>query len=462
MKQIKPGIYESQDGTPVPIRVFASQGLLEKMRADGSLKQAEHVAQLPGIIDASLVMPDAHLGYGFPVGGVAATDAEHGFISPGGIGFDINCGVRLLVTTATRDTVKQHLHAIINTLFKTVPTGMGTESSMKLSHEELDRVLVEGVPYLIGRGIGNEDDASHCENNGVIAGADASLVSPTAKKRGKNQLGTLGSGNHFLEIQVVENIFDEQTATAYGLSKDQVVVMIHCGSRGLGHQICTDYLRLFESNFPDIASSLVEKDLMYAPITSHEAKQYIAAMHCAMNFAWANRHVIGDRVRDVFSSCGFRVRTLYDLGHNNAKLEEHNGKQVYVHRKGAARAFPKGHHALELFQDVGHPVLVPGSMGTASYVLCGMPENMTLSFGSCCHGAGRQMSRRKASNTFTVEQVEKQLAQKGVLLQAKSKRGITDEAPGVYKDIDEVISVCHQAGIATPVVKLRPIGVIKG
>lgn len=457
MKELSPGIYEEDN-----VRVFASPSLLQKMREDGSLRQAQNMAKLPGIIDVACVMPDAHLGYGFPVGGVVAADAQKGFISPGGIGFDINCGVRVLVTDATTQTIKPVLHDILTTLAKDIPSGVGNESSLKLSHEELDVVLATGVHEMIRRGFGTDDDALHCENNGRIAGADPSKVSPTAKRRGKNQLGTLGSGNHFLEIQRVDMLLDEQTAHAYGLHHDQIVVMIHCGSRGLGHQICSDYLRRFEDMFPQIAQTLAEKDLMYAPLHTQEAQDYIAAMHCAMNFAWANRHVIGHHVRQVLAKHGFSATTLYDLGHNNAKLERHKGCEAYVHRKGAARAFPAHHEELTVFKEVGHPVLVPGSMGTASYILKGTHLGMERSFGSCCHGAGRSMSRSKASQTFTYEQIAAELEQKGVVLQAQSHKGIVDEAPAVYKDIDEVVRVCATAQIALPVAKLMPLGVIKG
>jgi len=441
------------------LRIIASDALLEKMKQDGSLTQALNVAKLPGILDAVAVMPDAHLGYGFPVGGVAATD---GFISPGGIGFDINCGVRLLTTNTTHKAVADKMQLLVDDLFKKVPTGMGTESNIRLTHEELDEIMKRGVQAAIDKGFGNQDDALHCENNGTIEDADPSNVSPTAKKRGKNQLGTLGSGNHFLEIQVVDKIFDEARAKAYGLFKDQIVIMIHCGSRGLGHQICSDYLRSFEDAFPKIVETLAEKDLMYAPIETDLGQQYISAMKCAMNFAWANRHIIGQSVRDVFAQHNIDVKTLYDLGHNNAKLELHKGKQVYVHRKGAARAFPAGHDELTIFKEVGHPVLVPGSMGTASYVLVGTQNGMAKSFGSCCHGAGRTMSRRQASETFDAEVIEKELNDKGIIICAKSRRGIVDEAPAVYKDIDDVVDVCSKADIAQPVVRMKPLGVIKG
>ncbi len=463
---------EKEGAMKVPVRIFASDKLLDKMKEDGCINQGVNVASsLPGIQVASIMMPDAHQGYGFSIGGVAAVDADEGCISPGGIGFDINCGVRVLTTNLTKDDVEPKIDSLLDNLFKKVPPGVGGQSLLRLSDDELDEVLSRGAAWAVDKGFGNADDLKHCEEEGFLSSADPSKVSPRAKARGRKQLGTLGAGNHFLEIQVVDEIFDEETAKVFGITKKgQVLVMIHCGSRGLGHQVCSDYLRRMEDSYPDIVSSLPDKDLVYAPANSQLAKDYFAAMCAAANFAWANRHIIGHQVRTAFKEVfgdGVVVNTLYDVAHNIAKLEKHiiNGvkKKVWVHRKGATRAFGPGNPEIPLdYRVVGQPVLIPGSMGTASYVLVGTNESMSLSFGSTAHGAGRLMSRKKANESWRGEDVKKELESHNIHVKAASWRGVSEEAPKAYKDVDEVVRVSHEAGIANLVVKVIPLGVVKG
>ena len=456
----------------VPVKIFASEPLLEKMRKDNSLQQGANVACLPGIYGKSVMLPDAHQGYGFSIGGVAAIDVEKGCISPGGIGFDINCGVRLLTTGLTRAEVEPRIHELLDVLFKKVPSGVGGQARLKLDDSQVDEVLRKGAAWCVSQGYGNEDDLEHCEENGSLNDlADPRKVSPRAKARGRKQLGTLGAGNHFLEVQTVEEVFDENTAKAFGFTrKDQVVVMIHCGSRGLGHQVCSDYLRRMEDSFPEVMAELPEKDLIYAPAKSQLASDYFAAMCSAANFAWANRHMIGHWVREglqeVFGS-DTRVRTMYDVAHNIAKLEEHvidgEKRRVWVHRKGATRAFPPGHPDVpEAYREVGQPIIIPGSMGTSSYVLVGTEKAMAESFGSTAHGAGRLMSRKQANRSWRGEDIRKELEDRKIYIKAASWRGVSEEAPKAYKDVDEVVKVSHDAGIGNLVVKVVPLGVVKG
>ncbi len=462
-----------QGDMKVPLKIFASEKLMEHMKNDKCIQQGINVAtSLPGILGKSLMMPDAHQGYGFSIGGVAAMDCETGCISPGGIGFDINCGVRLLTSNLTKEDVEPKIKALLEALFKHVPPGVGGQSLLKLTDEEMDDVLREGAVWAVKKGYGNQEDLDHCEENGSMKGADPDKITTRAKARGRKQLGTLGAGNHFLEIQLVDDIKDEETAKTFGITtKGQVVVMIHCGSRGLGHQVCSDYLRKMEDSFPEIMASLPEKDLIYAPAQSDIAKDYFAGMCAAANFAWANRHIIGHQVRvafdEVFGKGKVELHTLYDVAHNIAKLEEHlidgEKKKVYVHRKGATRAFPPHHPDVpKAFQETGQPIILPGSMGTSSYILVGTQKAMQESFGSTAHGAGRLMSRKEANDTWRGEDVKNDLEKRKIYIKAASWKGISEEAPGVYKDVDEVVKVTHDAGIGNIVARVVPLGVVKG
>lgn len=454
----------------VPVTVFASEKLMKKMEGDRCLQQGMNVAALPGIKGRSLMMPDAHQGYGFSIGGVAAFDSKEGIISPGGVGFDINCGVRLVATSLTREEVEPRVKEILDLLFRVIPTGKGYESKERLSDDELNAVLTDGPQYLLKQGIGTQDDVDHCEGSGKMEGAKPSFVSHRAKARGRKQLGTLGAGNHFLELQVVDEIFNPKVAEVFGITKPgQVVFMIHCGSRGLGHQVASDYLRKMEDEYPDIIAKLPEKDLVYAPIESKLAQEYYGAMCAAANFAWANRHLISHKTKKVLKELfpDVTFNAVYDVAHNIAKKEVHvidsKEEEVVVHRKGATRAFGPGEKDLpDIYQETGQPVLIPGSMGTASYVLVGTKEAMQVSFGSTAHGAGRLMSRLAAKKIFQGETVRADLAKKNIQLVARSVKGVGDEAPGVYKDVDEVVKVSHAAKIGNLVAKLKPLGVIKG
>ncbi|MFT4260863.1 MAG: RtcB family protein [Candidatus Woesearchaeota archaeon] len=454
----------------VPVKIFASQKLMDKMKQDDSLKQGINVAHLPGIKGFSIMMPDAHQGYGFSIGGVAATDHKDGCLSPGGVGFDVNCGVRLLTTNLTRSEVEPRLRELLDLLYKKVPPGVGEKSIFRLTNEELDEVMIEGPSVMIKRGLGLKEDIENCESNGKLIGADPSKVSDKAKKRGRAQLGTLGSGNHFLEIQYVGEIFDKEIADVFGITKkDQVVVLIHTGSRGLGHQVCSDYLRKIEDTFPDLIKDLPDKNLAYAPAESDLAKEYYAAMCSAANFAWTNRHLIGHQTREAFKEIfpESKLETVYDVAHNIAKLEEHiiddKKQKVWVHRKGATRAFgPNNPEIPKRYKKTGQPIFIPGSMGTSSYVLAGTQKAMDESFGSTAHGAGRLLSRFKATKSWTGQEIKDSLEKRKILVKASTLRGISEEAPGAYKDVDEVVKVSHKAGIGLLVAKVFPMGVIKG
>lgn len=454
----------------VPAKIYASKKLIELIKKDKSITQIKNVACLPGIQKASIAMSDAHQGYGFSIGGVAAFDLEKGIITPGGIGFDINCGVRLLATNKNHDEIKNNIKEIIKAIYKRVPVGVGSESSLRLNEKEIDEVLNKGVDWAIKNKIGNAEDKINCESQGCMKESNASKVSNKAKKRGKRQLGSLGAGNHFVEIQKVEEIYDEKTANTFGINKKgQIMIMIHCGSRGLGHQVCSDYLRKMEDEFPEIMKSLPEKDLIYAPINSEIGKDYYQAMCAAANFAWTNRHVIAHNIRKALERIyeDINIKTVYDVAHNIAKKEIHNvnneNKNLIVHRKGATRAFPANHKENpEQYMKTGHPVLIPGSMGTASYVLVGTQKGLNECFGSSAHGAGRLMSRHQAKKTIDGIKVKTELHKKHIEIMNPNPKGLADEAPQVYKDIDEVIRVVTGAGIAKKIVKLKPVGVIKG
>ncbi|MEE8131464.1 MAG: RtcB family protein [Candidatus Paceibacterota bacterium] len=432
----------------VPARVYANEKMLESVFKDKSLEQLVNLATLPGIEKYSLVMPDVHEGYGSPIGGVFATRiSENGIISPGAVGYDINCGVRLLKSNLSVGEISSNLDNLATEIQRTVPSGLGKGHLKKLDIRELDRILEDGAQEIVKQGYGKEEDIENCEANGKLELADASEVSDTAKKRGRDQVGTLGSGNHFLEIQKVEEILDDEVAKTFGLYKDQVVIMIHTGSRGLGHQIATDYIRLMLQVMPKYGIRLPDKELACTPFNSDEGQRYFKAMACGANFAWANRQMITHYIRNAWQKVlgGQQITVLYDVAHNIAKLEDN----LVVHRKGATRAFP------------GQPVLIPGSMGTASYVLVGT-EKGEEAFFSTCHGAGRTMSRHQAIKTLSGKEIIKDLESKGILIKCYSLRGVAEEAPKAYKDVDEVVEIVHRAGLSKKVARLRPLAVIKG
>ena len=456
----------------VPGRLFVSENLLGGIDPD-TIDQIANVATLPGIQKYSMAMPDAHLGYGFAIGGVAAFDAEEGVISPGGVGFDINCGVRLIRTNLQKEDVVPEIKKLVDELFNNVPSGVGSKSRFRASDRELDSAFLEGAKWAVEAGYGVEADAEHCEGNGCLEGADTSHVSTKARARGKPQIGTLGSGNHFLEVQYVDKIYDREAAAAFGLEEGQVTVMVHCGSRGAGHQICTDHLKELSQAVKKYGIEIPDKQLACAPAQSREAQNYFKAMLCAANYAWANRQMITHWTRESFEKVFSRdaddmgMSLLYDVAHNVAKLEEHNidgrKKEVYVHRKGATRAFPPGHPEVPVaYRDVGQPVLIPGSMGTPSFILCGAEAAMDVSFGSACHGAGRIMSRAHAKKEFHGQSVKDNLEAQGITVRATHPSVIAEEAPGVYKSSSEVVNVVHELGIARKVARVIPIGVAKG
>ncbi len=457
-------------GMRTDVRVYASRAILDQVVKDSSLDQAVNVACLPGIVGSSLAMPDIHQGYGFPIGGVAATDLSSGVVSPGGVGFDINCGVRLLGSNLNRGDVRPRLKELVDQIFRDVPCGTGGSGYIKINQNELDDILVDGAGWMVRHGYGEEHDADYAEAGGAFADADPDKVSARAKERGRPQIGTLGSGNHFLELQYVQRIEDEEAARAFGLHEGQVVVLIHSGSRGLGHQVCTDFLRDMGPAMRKYGIELPDRQLACVPIASNEGRNYLGAMRAAANFAWANRQGMTHFVRHAFQrifSDDTRLKVIYDVCHNIAKHERYevNGKMrdVLVHRKGATRAFPPGHREVtSAYQKVGQPVFVPGSMGTASWVLAGQAGSVAETFGSCCHGAGRLLSRTAAKKGRDVKSVIEDLEREGILIRSGSKKGILEEVPEAYKDVDEVIEVVHNAGLAKKVARLRPMGVIKG
>ena len=463
----------SENGMNVPVRIFADDNLIQKMQTDRTIWQATNVASMPGIVGHMAVLPDGHEGYGFPVGGVAAMDAEEGMISPGGVGYDINCGVRLLRTNLTEDTARPKLKELIVDLFNSIPSGVGSKGAIKLSHSQLDEVLVKGVQWAVDNGYGNANDADVCEENGQIPNADPHKVSDKARKRGMPQLGSLGSGNHFLEIQKVAEVHDEEAAKRMGIEEGQVTVLTHCGSRGFGHQICSDYLRVSERALEKFHIKLKDRELACVPNNSEEGESYRKAMFAALNFAWSNRQMISHWTRKSFervfkqSESDLGMDLVYDVAHNIAKVEKHKiegeSRTVVVHRKGATRAFPANRDEVpKKYRDLGQPVFIPGSMGTASWILLGQPNSMDLTFGSTAHGAGRTMSRSKAKRQYTESDVKKSLSDKGIFVKALTRDGVVEETPQAYKDVNQVVDVSHNLGIATKVAKLVPIGVIKG
>ena len=458
----------------VPVTIYADDNLILKMSEDRTLDQAVNVSTLPGVRKHVVVLPDGHEGYGFPVGGVAATDMEEGVISPGGVGYDINCGVRLLRSNLNVNQVKPHLKNLINELFNSIPSGVGSEGAIKLTRSELDELLIEGVDWAIEHGYGYKQDSEVCEEKGRMTGANPESVSDTARKRGAPQLGSLGSGNHFLEIQQIQEIFDENAAKVMGLEKGQITVLIHCGSRGFGHQVCSDYLRYSEKSLKKYNIELIDRELACVPNNSIEGENYRKAMYSALNFAWSNRQIITHFTRKTFekifssSETGLDMKLVYDVAHNIAKVERHKVdgegmRDLVIHRKGATRAFPAGMEQVpEKYRQIGQPVIIPGSMGTASWILVGNKKSLDLSFGSTAHGAGRTMSRGAAKRSYTIEKVKAELDSKGIYIKALTKNGIVEETPLAYKDVDSVVNVSDKLGIATKVAKLVPIGVIKG
>lgn len=457
----------------VPARIYSSENLLEAILTDESLIQTINVATLPGIQKYSLAMPDIHQGYGFPIGGVAATDLKTGVISPGGIGYDINCGVRVLRSGISFSQIQPHLEELANQLHRTIPSGVGRGGKIIAKGKELDNYLQLGAAYAVKKGYGRPEDLTSIEESGTFKQAAPQEVTEKAKKRGEDQIGTLGSGNHFLEVQRIEQIFDFETAKALGLEKDNITVMIHTGSRGLGHQTCADYLRIFYKKLPEYGFRLPDRELIYVPFNSKEGQRYFSAMAAAANFAWANRQVLMHLVREVFrevlkpKGVKYDLNLIYDVAHNIAKIEEHEieGKKVklIVHRKGATRAFPAGHPEVpEKYRSIGQPVLIPGDMGTASYILIGTQKAMTDTFGSVCHGAGRVMSRMRAKKMIRGDQLKAELQKKGIFIRSDSFAGLAEEAPRAYKNIDEVVKVVAGAGLARKVARLVPVAVIKG
>jgi tRNA-splicing ligase RtcB len=459
----------------VPGIVFANDQLIEKMKQDRTLNQCANVAHLPGIYTNAITLPDGHEGYGFPIGGVAATDYEEGVISPGGVGYDINCGVRLLTTNLSESDIRPYLGALTNTIFKNVPSGLGSSrKDYKLSMHELEHLITEGVSWAVEKGLGRAEDIEHCEEKGCMNGADPDKVSPRAKQRGLPQSGTLGSGNHFLEIGKVDKIYDKKVAKTFGVTHEgQVTVLIHCGSRGFGHQTCSDYLRVMERAVQKYNISIPDRELACAPATSNEAQDYYKAMACAVNYAFVNRQVITHWVRQSFeqvlkrSAEDFGLDLVYDVAHNIAKIEEHDidGKRtkVWTHRKGATRCFPPGHKDVPSdYRPVGQPVIIPGSMGTSSWLLVGTHKAMERSFGSTAHGAGRMMSRSAAKRRFWGGDIKQALEGRGIVVRAASSVVLAEEADPAYKNVDNVVEVSDKAGIATRVVRLVPLGVVKG
>jgi len=462
-------------GMNVPARVYADAELIVGIRRDNALQQVVNVAHMPGIVDASLAMPDAHWGYGFPIGGVAAFDpAADGVISPGGIGYDINCGVRMIRSDLTEADVRPRLQQLVNALFEHVPCGVGSSGAIRsLSRADLRRVCREGAAWAVANGYGRPDDLERTEAGGALAGADPGAISDRAVKRGTPQMGTLGSGNHFIEIDVVTDVFDEEAARAFGVEQGAVVFQIHCGSRGFGHQICSDYIKKMLNATRKYGISVPDMQLVCAPLDSPEGKRYFSAMACAANFAWANRQTIfALTVRAVTSVLGgdrdsLGLRQVYDVCHNIAKFEEHEvrgeRRMLCVHRKGATRAFPPGHPETPApYAQVGQPVLIPGDMGTASYLLVGTAEAMRRTWGSTCHGAGRVMSRKRAIKNARGRSIKGELGDRGILVRHEGRTTLAEEMPEAYKDVDAVVEVMHRSGITRKVARVRPIGVIKG
>jgi tRNA-splicing ligase RtcB (3'-phosphate/5'-hydroxy nucleic acid ligase) len=457
----------------VPARIYATENMLPQILSDHAPQQAANVACLPGIVKASLAMPDIHWGYGFPIGGVAAFDTKDGVISPGGVGYDINCGVRLMASELTGEKIRPLIREIVNQLFRDIPTGVGAAGAFSVPGEELQDVAERGARWAVDHGLGCESDLKHIEENGCTSGADPAQVSPRAWERGRQQLGTLGSGNHFLEIGYVSQLYDEEAATALGLFLNQVTVIIHCGSRGFGYQICSDFLNVMDAAVKRYGILLPDRQLACAPVNSPEGKNYLGAMRCAINYAFANRQVIAHHTRNAFAKAlgmevaGVNLKTVYEVAHNIAKLETHtvDGREMHlcVHRKGATRAFAPGREEVPIeYRTIGQPVLIPGDMGRYSYVLAGTEKAMQETFGSTCHGAGRAMSRVKAKKAAAGRNVIREMAAKGIIVRGQSRRTVDEEISEAYKDVSIVVDACALAGISRKVAQLKPLGCIKG
>ncbi len=481
LKKIEEYLYEIpksyRSDMRVPARIYADELLLQSIWKDRSLEQLVNVTTLPGIVGYAFAMPDVHEGYGFPIGGVAATKLPRGVISPGGVGYDINCGTRVLTSEVTFEELKPHLEKLLDELFYNIPSGVGRGGKIKLNSSQMDGVLKNGSGWAIQNGYGTKEDLEHTEEQGCMSGVNPENVSERAKQRGINQLGTLGSGNHFLEIGTVKQIFDKHVALKFNLKKDQITIFIHSGSRGLGHQVCTDYVREMHGKLSSFRIKLPDPELACAPLDSEEGKKYFSAMSASANFAWANRQCLTHLVRKIWEKTlagkikNFQLKLLYDVAHNIAKIEEHQTVtnhqspstiKVCVHRKGATRAFRPGHPDLpEDYKPYGQPVLIPGDMGTASYILTGAEKSQNT-FGSVCHGAGRVLSRKAAKRKIWGEKLEEDLRKRGIIVKCKSKPGLAEEAPEAYKDIDIVVNIVEKAGLAKKIARLEPIGVIKG
>lgn len=462
---------EKKDDMLVPGRIYADQVIIDHLKEGltkswSALKQVANVATLPGIQDASIAMSDVHPGYGFPIGGVGAFDHEEGIITMAGIGFDINCGVRTIKTPLSKDELKNH-DELAQALFEHIPAGLGVTGELKLSEEQIDEVLVHGAEYVIEQGYGLKQDLEFTEENGKVEGADPSNVSHKAKQRQYKQVGTLGSGNHYMEVQYVDKVFDEKVANAYGLEEDQVIVSLHCGSRALGHQIGTDYLKFLKKSSEKYNIPIKERELVCAPFRSPEGQQYFSAVNAAINCAFANRQVLAHLARESLSKVldleKEDIVQLYDVAHNTCKLEKHKNKDLVVHRKGSTRAFGPGRKEIpKAYRDFGQPVLIGGTMGTCSYILHGTKTGMEEAFGSSCHGAGRSMSRTQAKKKWWGESVQKKLKTDGIIVKGHSNAGLAEEAPGAYKDVNRVVDIMHSTDIARRVVRVKPLICIKG
>lgn len=476
IKKIKDNVYEIPGSYNKKMRasgrLYVDDESFEALE-EGAVQQIVNVACLPGVYRYSIAMPDIHFGYGFPIGGVAAFNMRNGIVSPGGVGFDINCGVRLIKSNLTLDDVQNHLDELVDALFKNVPSGVGSKGKVKLSREDIDNVLDYGAEWAVENGYGWDEDLEVLEENGRIKAADSSKVSDKAKKRGIPQLGSLGSGNHFLEIQVVDEVYNEEVAKVYGLEEGMIVIMVHTGSRGCGHQVCSDYLRLMDKAYKNYKIDIADRQLACAPLDSKEAQNYLKAMYAAANYAWANRQMITHWIRESFedvlgkSAKDMDMQIVYDVAHNIAKEETHDFKgndiEVLVHRKGATRAFGPGREEVPLkYREVGQPVLIPGTMGTASYVLHGTQTAMEETFGSTAHGAGRVLSRSKAKKDYNPDDIVNNMESNGIKIKATSRNVIAEEAPGAYKDVDSVVRVSDSTGIAKLVCKVKPLAVTKG
>jgi len=461
-------------GMRVPARLYATERMLEDILSDNAPQQAANVAHMPGIVSASLAMPDIHWGYGFPIGGVAAFDLDEGVISPGGVGYDINCGVRLMTSKLTKDDLgREERERLVDALFRRVPTGVGSSGALRVDESTLRRVLQRGAPWAVNEGYGSDADLDVIEEGGQVEGADPDAVSSRARKRGLNQIGTLGSGNHFLEVGHVSEVYDEEAAGVMGLHEGAVTVIIHSGSRGFGYQVCDDALQDMDRAMNKYNIDLPDRQLACTPIDSPEGKTYVRGMHCAMNYAFANRQVMAHNTRIAFEDAldvtprEHGLRTVYEVAHNIAKFETHevdgDERDVCVHRKGATRALPAGHPLVpDRYQNVGQPVLIPGDMGRYSYVLVGTQKAMEETFGSTCHGAGRQMSRREARKTAGNRNITGELANEGIIVRGESSRTVREEISEAYKDVADVVEAVEGAGLSRKVAQLRPLGVIKG